>query len=561
MSTYPTKAELEAVIVTHADYPTNAALEAAIVAHADEDTPRLAYADWLDENGDPDRAAFIRVQCRLAEMSPAEPDWVDLTERQLELEARLKSRLSDLQPPEPEQFYFGYDYVSAHEEPFRRGFPHFIDCQVDSEEWTPEETTRVIEEITELVRTTTLRGFQPYEMPVESLTQLLAAPVALKFTGLSLRPYTVTDDWEGEQTAFHRLIATSPALRRVRELYLYGAFYSGSVNALANATMFDSVRRMTIQSIQPALSSTITRLTKAAWFRRLQHFRSHLSYAASAVPLLTGLGKLPVLHTLELPEIAATAVKNLAAGKFPALARLIYDGPLGLTHARTLARARFPALVAFEADGGLKNDGLAALLKAKWFGQLRVLDLTDNAIGDQGVKALAAHPVASTLRFLRLGDNPFGKSALTAFARPGAFPTLTTLSLHSYHKRKGTAKELAACLSALQLPNLRHLDLMGWPLGNDGAKALAANPAFATLTRLNLDSCGISDTGAKALFASPHLQKLVELQMSDNSIKSAADALKDPAVMPRLGECWLSGNKITEKSAKKLERDGLYLIT
>ena len=38
------------------------ALLAAIRAHPGEDTPRLAYADWLDEHGDPDRAAFIRVQ-------------------------------------------------------------------------------------------------------------------------------------------------------------------------------------------------------------------------------------------------------------------------------------------------------------------------------------------------------------------------------------------------------------------------------------------------------------------------------------------------------------------
>jgi len=32
----------------------------------DDDTPRLVYADWLDEHGDPDRAEFIRVQCELA---------------------------------------------------------------------------------------------------------------------------------------------------------------------------------------------------------------------------------------------------------------------------------------------------------------------------------------------------------------------------------------------------------------------------------------------------------------------------------------------------------------
>jgi uncharacterized protein (TIGR02996 family) len=38
----------------------------AIIEQPDDDTPRLIYADWLDEHGDPDRAEFIRVQCELA---------------------------------------------------------------------------------------------------------------------------------------------------------------------------------------------------------------------------------------------------------------------------------------------------------------------------------------------------------------------------------------------------------------------------------------------------------------------------------------------------------------
>jgi uncharacterized protein (TIGR02996 family) len=33
-----------------------------VIAHPDDDAPRLIYADWLDENGDPDRAEFIRLQ-------------------------------------------------------------------------------------------------------------------------------------------------------------------------------------------------------------------------------------------------------------------------------------------------------------------------------------------------------------------------------------------------------------------------------------------------------------------------------------------------------------------
>ena len=43
-----------------------AALLAAIRQAPDDDAPRLVYADWLDEHGQPERAEFIRVQCALA---------------------------------------------------------------------------------------------------------------------------------------------------------------------------------------------------------------------------------------------------------------------------------------------------------------------------------------------------------------------------------------------------------------------------------------------------------------------------------------------------------------
>ena len=42
------------------------ALLAAILANPAEDTPRLVYADWLEEHGREERAEFIRVQCELA---------------------------------------------------------------------------------------------------------------------------------------------------------------------------------------------------------------------------------------------------------------------------------------------------------------------------------------------------------------------------------------------------------------------------------------------------------------------------------------------------------------
>lgn len=42
------------------------ALLRAICDHPDDDTPRLVFADWLQENGEEERAEFIRVQVELA---------------------------------------------------------------------------------------------------------------------------------------------------------------------------------------------------------------------------------------------------------------------------------------------------------------------------------------------------------------------------------------------------------------------------------------------------------------------------------------------------------------
>ena len=49
------------------------ALLAAIIAHPEEDAPRLIYADWLEENGQGERAEFIRVQVELARIANSAP--------------------------------------------------------------------------------------------------------------------------------------------------------------------------------------------------------------------------------------------------------------------------------------------------------------------------------------------------------------------------------------------------------------------------------------------------------------------------------------------------------
>jgi uncharacterized protein (TIGR02996 family) len=65
-------------------------LLAAVVRAPDDDGPRLIYADWLEERGDPARAELIRVQCALAAGPP------DDQRPRLERRARLARRSSSV---------------------------------------------------------------------------------------------------------------------------------------------------------------------------------------------------------------------------------------------------------------------------------------------------------------------------------------------------------------------------------------------------------------------------------------------------------------------------------
>ena len=56
---------------------TREAFLRAIYDAPDDNTPRLVYADWLDEHGDPDRAALIRAQCESDRLPVEGRDWTD----------------------------------------------------------------------------------------------------------------------------------------------------------------------------------------------------------------------------------------------------------------------------------------------------------------------------------------------------------------------------------------------------------------------------------------------------------------------------------------------------
>lgn len=99
----------------------------AIVERPGDDTVRLVYADWLDDNGDPDRAEFVRTQCAL------EPVRDDLDNIRVQALWRREDHLlaanfpawagaaADLAATEPQ---FGPVFV--------RGFPDRVSVSLDT---------------------------------------------------------------------------------------------------------------------------------------------------------------------------------------------------------------------------------------------------------------------------------------------------------------------------------------------------------------------------------------------------------------------------------------------
>jgi uncharacterized protein (TIGR02996 family) len=98
----------------------------SIAENPDDDTPRLVFADWLDEHDDP-RGEFIRVQCQLALLPQPDPKANDTLP---EGERLLREREAKLFPlaqeafrwtsPEPVADYFGRNdsYLPS----YQRGF-------------------------------------------------------------------------------------------------------------------------------------------------------------------------------------------------------------------------------------------------------------------------------------------------------------------------------------------------------------------------------------------------------------------------------------------------------
>jgi len=91
----------------------------AILKTPHEDTPRLIYADWLEERGDP-RSEFIRAQCQLARPPLSQMERRKLTSREaLLLQEHYREWLPESSCP------------VLHRVQFHRGFPHRVSLEIN----------------------------------------------------------------------------------------------------------------------------------------------------------------------------------------------------------------------------------------------------------------------------------------------------------------------------------------------------------------------------------------------------------------------------------------------
>jgi uncharacterized protein (TIGR02996 family) len=224
------------------------------------------------------------------------------------------------------------------------------------------------------------------------------------------------------------------------------------------------------------------------------------------------------------------------------------------------------ALTSFLSDAPLRRlerlvlDGtgaglgaVQALAEADRFGELRVLDLSNNQIGGAGLASLAGSAHLPRLAALNLNGAYLEPGSLGPLGTAPWFAQLTELRLVGNNKLE--LNDLEALLGAPSFPRLTALALGSGKFGDAGAKTVAAATVLRELTQLDVPSCGLTSAGVAALAQSPNLTKLRALELfSNKGTSAAAVAVATSPVMANLRRLGLSNNGITDEGAEALAR-------
>ena len=149
------------------------AFERRIAAEPEEDTHRVVFADWLDEQAEPEdiaRAEFIRIQMQLSKCQGIQtPLTIQMARRYAlgewknpPLETRAACLLSEFATAWCQGFGIpGVDAATAHEWGWLRGFVCSVPCALSVLEW---ERSQAI--VKSLPVTRFVVGKEPYASPI-----------------------------------------------------------------------------------------------------------------------------------------------------------------------------------------------------------------------------------------------------------------------------------------------------------------------------------------------------------------------------------------------------------
>jgi uncharacterized protein (TIGR02996 family) len=549
---------------------SEASLLAEIRALPDDDVPRLVYADWLEDNGDTDRAEFLLLQVRLVRAPEHSPERFELEERSEDLLARHQRAWLAHLPKWARELGLT----------FRRGMPE--EASLTAAAWIRhgaglarlvplrrlEVTTwERLDEVARLVAATgltelecrlhgldsqraaaffgnlrtdrlrrlVLRGGAP--APTGLTEALLAWPglerltgLGLRgFLGLALRPLFASrrlgalewlDLWSArvESTAWEALAGNERlvGLRRLVPGQVPREEAAILCRAFARAC-WERLEELALPTIAPMDLRALLATRWAAGLRSLG-----LSLPADSLPRarLEHLSNLRLSgRSSRLEWLAKLAGSDLVGG----LTSLSLEQEIGDEGAAILAgAARLARLYRLSlVDPGIGAAGAAALVDSPHLAGLRELEMWRAPLGPAAGAALAERPGLSRLRVLTLGVTGLGDEGVAALARSAHVGGLARLNLHNNNLGPAGVRAL---VEAGWLSSLRELSLAYNRVGDSGVQALANCPTLAGLGQLNLAGNRITSLGAAALADSPYLGRLLRLTVAGHRVDRATRA-------------------------------------
>jgi uncharacterized protein (TIGR02996 family) len=455
---------------------------ADIVANIDDDTPRLVYADWLAENGQDDRAEFIRVQVQRARL----PAW-DAAQ------VRLRLREQELMKQHGDAWLAELPAVEgAKWEGFRRG----IVAEVSFASFEAMRANAHACRAAAPVEAVTVRWPRRREAAQDG------APIAeLRELSLTGRP-----DGEGEIAR----LAGSPQLATLRILTARGLWADG-LRRLVASPHLARLRALRLPSNNLG-NPGILAMIRAAALTALEELD------------LSGRGVSERYN--EDPTVSRPGMESLAG--WPGLATvrslLLSGNDLGRASLRTLLRSPHAgALKELSLRGGrLDGQAMAELRGARPELRLEALDLGDNVLKELGVEYLATAPCLRELKALALDRCEIPLGGARKLAKKATFlDGLRRLDVsHNHFGPAGLTALLERKPPALHTLVMRDNDLF-----DKGAEVLAGSPASDGLLEVDLSQNGLGAAAALALGESAHLQGLLVLRVAVNPINVSAGAM------------------------------------